>query len=415
MKQQIEIQLFPIPKQPITFCQEGCQEEDEINKDYPNKGNQSMFCQEGEIKLELVDSIQPSLGKDSLKVNSKELDISAYILIDDIKNLLFSKCLSGEELRFVLHLAVEDTLCTGIPINWFEFSRRLDKSRTTLLSMKQSLVERNIVEEINQGKGKINLYRLLPLDGWQEKYCRPKKVSPSKSVNDVNSNVIDFPNVKEEVTLETTTTIWRNPEDSDSDRYWTTGPIYDDVSGIEVTRQCEEEGLIPQQVVKRAIAFSKVPQLILGTIASIADKLINFIDKLGEEAEKQQSKPASSKKVIPPVQKLNTPKGSGGRYDSPYAQKNQNALEKWYREKKAEGWFRDDWEDFLKNSWDKDKMTNWQVNRRGDGIAAVGCSARQLYKEWDETLINWEWGYRVYSREATFEQYLEWLNGNQAG
>lgn len=68
-------------------------------------------------------------------------------------------------------------------------------------------------------------------------------------------------------------TIWRrNP---DATRYCQIPPIYNQATGVEVQRQMESEGLTAQTVVERAVAFSKVPRLILETLSSISEKFVD--------------------------------------------------------------------------------------------------------------------------------------------
>ena len=68
-------------------------------------------------------------------------------------------------------------------------------------------------------------------------------------------------------------TIWRrNP---DATRYCQIPPIYNQATGVELQRQMESEGLTAQKVVERAVAFSKVPRLILETLSKISDSFVS--------------------------------------------------------------------------------------------------------------------------------------------
>ncbi len=70
-----------------------------------------------------------------------------------------------------------------------------------------------------------------------------------------------------------TPSIWRrNP---DATRYCQIPPIYNQATGVEVQRQMEIEGLTAQTVVERAVAFSKVPRLILETLAFLSEKFLD--------------------------------------------------------------------------------------------------------------------------------------------
>ena len=69
-----------------------------------------------------------------------------------------------------------------------------------------------------------------------------------------------------------TPTIWRS--NADATRYCQIPPIHDQATGVEIQRQMDEEGLTAQKVVSRAIAFSKVPLMLLETLGAIGSKLV---------------------------------------------------------------------------------------------------------------------------------------------
>jgi hypothetical protein len=72
--------------------------------------------------------------------------------------------------------------------------------------------------------------------------------------------------------------IWRrNP---DATRYCQIPPIHNQSVGVEIQRQMSQEGLTAQAVVERAIAFSKVPKLILGMLLALAQKLADVYNSL---------------------------------------------------------------------------------------------------------------------------------------
>ena len=79
----------------------------------------------------------------------------------------------------------------------------------------------------------------------------------------------DVPSVREQ-TLGAS--IWRR--NKDATRYCQIPPIHNQSVGVEIQRQIEQEGLTAQAVVERAIAFSKVPKLILETLLTINQKLV---------------------------------------------------------------------------------------------------------------------------------------------
>lgn len=410
------IQLFPVPnkstQQPLGFC---------------SNSEEQFMNLESAANEQSINSMNISLEKESNKVNSNVEEDDEYTLANESLEVVFSNCLSDMEYRLISYLTLADTLFEGIPISPSFMARRLRRSRTTIIAATKSLVDRNVIEKIKPSKGQEFLYRLLPMDGWQKRETVTRKVQTN--VGDVKSNIIDFPNRNvaedkgsdpwlDDEKVEPIPTIWRSPKDSDSNRYWTTGQIYDDASGIEVVRQCEAEGLVPQQVVKRAIAFSKVPQLILGTIASIAEKLITFIDKLGEEVEKQEAKPAPRKKVIPPVQKLNTQGSQGSRYghlvNQGQSTNGQAGVEEWYTQKYKEGYFSRPWDMHLyATNNNTEYLTAYRITPDGKSAVHRSESIRALRECWDNSIIHYFWGEDIRERKATVEDYLRWRDGQQ--
>ncbi len=75
------------------------------------------------------------------------------------------------------------------------------------------------------------------------------------------------------VPITDTPSIWRSLPDGN--RYAQIPPIYDQDTGVEIQRQMEQEGLTAQSVVKRAIAISKVPLLVLEVLASVGSRLLD--------------------------------------------------------------------------------------------------------------------------------------------
>ena len=61
---------------------------------------------------------------------------------------------------------------------------------------------------------------------------------------------------------------------------------------VEIQRQMEQEGLTAQKVVRRAIAFSKVPLLVLEALAGVGSRLLD-IWKTESELLKSENKPNS--------------------------------------------------------------------------------------------------------------------------
>ncbi|MDF5714823.1 MAG: hypothetical protein PUP93_13295 [Rhizonema sp. NSF051] len=90
------------------------------------------------------------------------------------------------------------------------------------------------------------------------------------------------------VRLEDTPTIWRSLPDGN--RYAQIPPIYDQETGVEIQRQMDEEGLTAQKVIGRAIAFSKVPLLVLEALASVGSHLLDWCWKTESELLQSENK-----------------------------------------------------------------------------------------------------------------------------
>lgn len=74
------------------------------------------------------------------------------------------------------------------------------------------------------------------------------------------------------------TSIWRCLPDGN--RFAQIPPIHDQATGVEIQRQMHEEGLTAQKVVSRAVAFSKVPLMLLETLGAIGSKLVEGLSKV---------------------------------------------------------------------------------------------------------------------------------------
>ncbi|MDF5731613.1 MAG: hypothetical protein PUP92_27295, partial [Rhizonema sp. PD38] len=99
-------------------------------------------------------------------------------------------------------------------------------------------------------------------------------------------------------------TIWRSLPDGN--RYAQIPPIYDQDTGVEIQRQMGEEGLTAQSVVKRAIAFSKVPLLVLKALADVGSRLLNVYSQT--ESELLQGEARGREYSLPQTSRENQPK-----------------------------------------------------------------------------------------------------------
>ena len=88
--------------------------------------------------------------------------------------------------------------------------------------------------------------------------------------------------------VEDTPTIWRSVPDGN--RYAQIPPIHDQAVGVEIQRQMDEEGLTATKVIGRAIAFSKVPLLVLKALASVGSRLLDVCWKTESELLQEENK-----------------------------------------------------------------------------------------------------------------------------
>ena len=114
---------------------------------------------------------------------------------------------------------------------------------------------------------------------------------------DTNNNIVVVCKILKEqqqhvsIPITDTPSIWRSLPDGN--RYAQIPPIYDQDTGVEIQRQMESEGLTAQSVVKRALAFSKVPLLVLEALASVGSRLLNACSQTESELLKSENKPNS--------------------------------------------------------------------------------------------------------------------------
>ncbi|MBW4586159.1 hypothetical protein G7B40_024825 [Aetokthonos hydrillicola Thurmond2011] len=184
--------------------------------------------------------------------------------------------------------------------------------RKTILKGLNQAVEQNILEK-NERPGTSTEYSFKPVEEWlPEPVVRKTDIRTRK--------VVEFPGIQstEEVGNELqlasndgvvhetdyhqidTPSIWRsNPDGS---RYAQVPPIYDQEIGVEIQRQMDEEGLTAQKVVGRAIAFSKIPLMLLEMLANIGRKLVE-----GFSSVELGSSKSVENKVSTPVTAPTTP------------------------------------------------------------------------------------------------------------
>jgi len=158
--------------------------------------------------------------------------------------------------------------------------------RKTVLKGLAQAVEQNILDK-NERPGTSTEYFFKSIEEWKPE---PPRVVRKTDIR--THKVIEFPATQntDEAGIELqipsnlevvhitdypetdTPTIWRsNP---DATRYCQIPPIHDQETGVEIQRQMDAEGLTAQKVVSRAVAFSKVPLMLLETLGAIGKKLV---------------------------------------------------------------------------------------------------------------------------------------------
>ncbi len=187
-------------------------------------------------------------------------------------------------------------------------AQRTGCDRKTILKGLALAVEQNILEK-NERPGTSTEYFFKPVEEWKPEPVRNKDIRTQKVIEfpttqNTEPEEINLPSGEDDVNrvvLNTdypetdTSTIWiRNP---DATRYCQIPPIHDQATGVEIQRQMDEEGLTAQKVVSRAVAFSKVPLMLLETLGAIGSKLLEGLS-LVKSPEPSESVPVNVESAI---------------------------------------------------------------------------------------------------------------------
>ncbi|MBO3463464.1 hypothetical protein G7B40_039330 [Aetokthonos hydrillicola Thurmond2011] len=219
------------------------------------------------ITIEWIQSLPPELKDAALYRLCKVVEAKPTLVESFTLNQVLYRTISGNTFTESADNVAARTGC----------------DRKTILKGLNQAVEQNILEK-NERPGTSTEYSFKPVEEWlPEPVVRKTDIRTKK--------VVEFPGIQgtEEVGNEPqlasiqgvvhntdypetdTPSIWRsNPDGS---RYAQVPPIYDQEIGVEIQRQMDEEGLTAQSVVGRAIAFSKVPLMLLEMLANIGRKL----------------------------------------------------------------------------------------------------------------------------------------------
>jgi hypothetical protein len=163
--------------------------------------------------------------------------------------------------------------------------------RKTILKGLNQAVEQNILEK-NERPGTSTEYSFKPVEEWLPEPVRKTDIRTRKFVEfpgiqdtEEAGNEVQLTSIQGVVHETDTPTIWRsNP---DGRRFCQIPPIHDQEIGVEIQRQMDEEGLTAQSVVGRAIAFSKVPLMLLEMLANIGRKLVEGFSSVEPESSKR--------------------------------------------------------------------------------------------------------------------------------
>ena len=282
----------------------------------------------------ISDSAEHSTGKDLLSENSTlELDkASDYrVSLEWIDNLS-PELLKTVVCRFCKIVESKPTLCESFVLNQALYrtitgntftesasrvAQRTGCDRKTIIKGLNQAVEQNILEE-NLRPGTSNEYFFKPVEEWKPEPVVHKKDTPKviqfPSTENIETPVetepvqnLDNPNLnpnnivvnklinkqQQVVSIPITDipSIWRSLPDGN--RYAQIPPIYDQETGVEIQRQMESEGLTAQKVVGRAIAFSKVPLLVLEVLASVGSRLLDACSQTVSKLTALQNKPSN--------------------------------------------------------------------------------------------------------------------------
>ncbi|MBO3461223.1 hypothetical protein G7B40_037560 [Aetokthonos hydrillicola Thurmond2011] len=224
----------------------------------------------------IFDTVDPGITKEWIQSLPPELKDAALYRLCKVVESKPTLCESFT-LNQILYRTISGNSFTESAEN---VASRTGCDRKTILKGLNQAVEQNILEK-NERPGTSTEYSFKPVEEWlPEPVVRKTDIRTRK--------IVEFPKVQdteelqlssnEEVVHETdylqtdTPTIWRSSPDGR--RFCQIPPIHDQEVGVEIQRQMDEEGLTAQSVVGRAIAFSKVPLMLLEMLANIGRKLV---------------------------------------------------------------------------------------------------------------------------------------------
>ena len=275
-------------------------------------------CSAQQVSLEWIQSLPPELKDAALLRFCKTVEARATLCESFALNQVLYRTISGNTFTESAESVASRTGC----------------DRKTILKGLAQAVSQNILEE-NKRPGTSNEYSFKPVEEWlpeppvrindirnnkiiefHKTHCTELaeiNLPPSDGVvhikddpeTDLNTVIVINNLLEEEQQLEVSVpvvdspSIWRRLPSGN--RYAQIPPIYDQDTGVEIQRQMDSEGLTAQKVVSRAIAFSKVPLMLLEAFGAIASKLALGLSKVDFVAPKRQNK-ADSEEVLVSLQ-----------------------------------------------------------------------------------------------------------------
>ncbi|MDF5725173.1 MAG: hypothetical protein PUP91_32930 [Rhizonema sp. PD37] len=260
-------------------------------------------CTAQPVSLEWIQSLPPELKDTALYRLCKIVESKSTLSESFALNQALYRTISGNTFTESASRVAQRTGC----------------DRKTIIKGLNQAVEQNILRE-NSRPGTSNEYSFKPVEEWKPepvvhiKDIRTKKVlqfpftqqgnteftdtqeesvetepvqnldDPQTDTNSVVNKLINKQQLVVSVPVLDTPSIWRSLPDGN--RYAQIPPIYDQDTGVEIQRQMDSEGLTAQSVVNRAIAFSKIPLLVLEVLASVGSRLLDACSKLTENHNK---------------------------------------------------------------------------------------------------------------------------------
>ena len=201
--------------------------------------------------------------------------------------------------------------------------------RKTVLKGLKIAVEQNILSE-NKRAGTSSEYQFLPYSEWlpqpvvhikdtpssklvqfpsTENYIAPVETEPVLTADDhiTDLNAVIVVNKLLETTIQEVSThsvdtpsIWRSLPDGSP--YAQIPPIHDQGTGVEIQRQMDVEGATAQKIISRAVAFTKVPLMLLELFGNIGKALANSCPQDRSDKTVSQNQPDADESVLVSLQ-----------------------------------------------------------------------------------------------------------------